>query len=321
MINFQLIQPYKFIKHKSQPINNFSIILRPSLSKDTVSFGHNPDLLDLPKQEIFKTIRKNVKAENFIGAGYEAKCYKIPNTAYCVRIPNDNPKNYDKFYSKDVSPAEKINHVVANLGGGARVQKYIEGYPVEFIEGDGIDKTREFVADIVDKMPLASFRDMLHQISNAYKYDMMFDSVGFNVIVNPLNKTMTVIDFYKKDDDIFESLNPLSSMYASLINSKTTFEQKKRIAAKVLLAALDEFEPQHCPCMRYQELDFNRFITKNLQSGLISNEKFGKLLANKLSQLQDIKSACLRNSNDENEKQLVGVLKLLRALVNQLYLK
>ena len=67
--------------------------------------------------------------------------------------------------------------------------------------------------------------------------------------------------------------------------------------------------------------DFNRFITKNLQCGLISNEKLGKLLANKLSQLQDIKSACLRNSNDENEKQLVGVLKLLRALIHQIYLK
>lgn len=295
--------------------------LRPQLSADTVSFG-SKDLMQSSKDEISAKVKKALKDDkNFLGEGGEAQVYRIPDTDYCVKvlyadenytsaIP-DVLKTKNLKISTSLTEQDKINHNVAKFSHGT-IMKYIEGSPVvSFSMSD--EQIRE-VSKLVEDAPLSSFQKFLRQICHAYKHNMMFDCSYGNLIVNPKDKSMTVIDFYNMEA-ITETSHPLSHMYASLAHDKTTIEQRRTFASKILSAAIEELRPGHKPCLDICNFDYYRFIYKINQDNLIKKPSYVKVFINLFEEIENLKACDLRGENVES--LLTGKLKVAKSLIKQ----
>lgn len=319
MINLPLIQPFKIANNStcSKP----ALRLNPPLAKDTVSFGKKADLLSLPKNEIFGVIEKSVQQENFLGEGYDAICFRIPDTGYCVRFIRENFSDYNKSFSTKLTEAEMQNHVVAKLGGGSQIQKYIEGYPVEALDKTLWDKSYKEIAEIVDKVPVESYVKLLRQVAAAYKQNLMFDSCGTNLIVNPKTLTLTAIDFYENDEFEPEVIKPLQAVYLSLINEDSTLQQRRKVAGKALLASFEEFEPKRKPCLKPDVFDYDYFIKTNFNTRLINDENQYERLQNTVRSMRNLKSALLKKYDTKLVQELDDKIHIAHALVTKMYLE
>lgn len=209
----------------------------PKLNTDTVSFGNKVDFLNLPKEVIFRRLNKALQnPDNFLGMGSEAVIYKIPGTDYCFRIPYLDNEGYvltkwDSFFSKDVNKAERINHIVANLGQGASVMNKIDGEPISLIL-----PAHKCLLDF----PLGSFQKLIRQIQQAKENNLVFDSCCANIIYNNETKNIVAIDFnesYKKSELNYNILNKIHSVISFSFDEKESL----RLANKLLLATLNEF--------------------------------------------------------------------------------
>ena len=94
--------------------------------KRRITSFRSRDLLDLPQKDILAKVQNSVTPDNFLGQGTEAEVYRIKGTKYCVRIPYLAQDIY-RLYTKELTPIDKVNHVVAKLGFGASIMKYFEG--------------------------------------------------------------------------------------------------------------------------------------------------------------------------------------------------
>lgn len=321
MINLQLIHPYNFVKAEHKPVDKSGLRLNPPLAKDTVSFGKKADLLSLSKNEIFGVIEKSVQPENFLGEGYDAICFRIPDTGYCVRFIRENFADYNKSFSTKLTETEKQNHVVAKLGGGSQIQKYIEGYPVEPVDKTLWDKSYKEIAEIVDKVPVESYVKLLRQVSNAYKQNLMFDSCGTNLIVNPKTLAVTAIDFYQNDEFEPEVIKPLQAVFLSLINKDSTLQQRRRVAGKALLASFEEFESKRKPCLNPDIFDYDYFLNVNFNTRLIKDENQYEHLQNTVRSMRNLKSALLKKYDTKLVQELEDKVHIARALVTKMYLE
>ncbi len=307
------------VKKITIPAEFRGLKLCPALDKDTVSFK-TLDLLQLPKKKIFEKIDKSIKnRENFIGSGGEAIVYRIDDTDYCVRLNKDFIKDYKKSFSLKLREEDKINHVVARLGKGSSIMKYIEGYPVLSFSRSKAQPPSDEIAKMIAELPEAAFNKLFKQICHAKDNQMIFDCNWTNVIVNPKEKTLTAIDFYKMIPDMPETVRPLDYIFASLVHMETTLEQKKKYAGKLLLAALEELKPSVKPCLNPSEFGFGGFIYKLKNSYEVNLGKFEDILVKTLSEIQDIK---IKESNGRDVYiELNSKLNMAKALVNQLFLK
>lgn len=75
----------------------------------------------------------------------------------------------------------------------------IEGVTFTFSKFDNFE-----IANIVEKMPIKSFQELIEQISYAEtQTELIFDSSCKNIIINKDTNKMTAIDFYKKNIETY----------------------------------------------------------------------------------------------------------------------
>lgn len=288
--------------------------MKPILARDTVCFGSR-DLLSLPEDEIFKKLNSAICVENLIGEGKDAKVYKIPQTNYCVRLDNLTKHEYGEYFSKSLTEEDKINHIVAKIGGNSTIMKYLEGYNA-FVKRDDITASKRLFQDIKD-MPVSAFQRLLNQFIHAMNNNMLFDCCGKNIIINPKEKTLTAIDFYKNSAEWSDTMYPLSSMYSALTNFYNDTEYKRVCANKILNAGLNEIESKKLQSFDFAKLDLMWLLKKLKDADLFQNLNYYRLMQKFLSDITDLKMEqyCAAAPGTD----LYGKLKQTRALIKQLF--
>ena len=294
-----------------------SITLKPQLAADTVSFGNaKRDLMSLSDNTIFQQVKDAVKEENLIGEGGEGGVYKIGDSGYCVKkssyVSFEDLDSLKKSFTRNVTEQDKINHIVAKYANSVAIMPIIQGTPVisRFMSDDEINNISEQICS----MPKSAFHDFLYQLSDAYKKDMMMDCNGANVIVDPKNKKITVIDFCR--NSLEEAASHLAYMYASLVHEYTTVQQHNIIAEKVMNAGLEEFRPGVIPCCHFDNFGFSDLIRAFDDLDLFTSKKYTKLLRELTYKIRDLKSQELRGINVTNE--LNFEIKKVQAIMRQL---
>ena len=307
-------QTYKTVQ--TSPLNNSNPISK-AMSKgmmDVVTFGNNKDFLQLPVNDIIENVENSIIPTNLLGRGGEAAVYSITGTDYCVRLPHSNPDDYKKGIVSELTEIERINHGVAKLGENTIIMKKIKGYSMFPRAETGV--TRAMVHSMIDDMPVTAYRNVIKQIYDAYDKGAYFDSSGANVIVNPVNKTMTVVDF----TDCLECSNSriLKSLFTTLgmNDGILTKAQQKDRANKILSSVIDDFLPGQKPMMRISDYSFTEFIFAIKRQDLI-NTAYSKVFLNALNQLKELKYMTLRGVKG-CEDQMYGQVKLIKSLIKQL---
>lgn len=280
--------------HKAQD-RSFGLKLKPQLTNDVVNFTGYRRFLDLPKDEIFARIKRSISPDYFIGAGGEAKVYSIKGTKYCFRWPKGTADTYRTHLDFDISEADKVNHVVANLGGGATIMNRLKGVPVK-TDKMTAEQIQQVAQTIVD-FPVQSYRTFMHQLADADRKNMYFDNFWPNVIINPKDKTITAIDFVK-DFPYAEEFAPLGKMFSVLTHDGNTVDQMGMIANKILKAALKDLAPGQKPCIPPNQFDFSLFLIdlRNLNKFPIADESYCDLF-NALERVVELKELELKGEN------------------------
>lgn len=285
---------------------------------DTFTFSGKKDLLKKPKDEVVNLVKSSINSRNKIGEGFEAAVYRIKGTDYCFRKPF-NVADIGEDYTLKLSEKDKINHVVAKFLSGCQIMNFIKGKCI----GDGkkhLLKTELEVQKEIEDFPVRSYSDFLKQISYAYKKGMVFDSHSGNVVINVKDKTFTIIDFYDKDECSFcenYNLDPLASMFYSIMNSSSTTEQMHICLKKILTAALKDFSPNNKSDIKPEDYDFCKLLHQLKSSGKISisDENYSTLYQcfEDLVELKDSELAGKRVKGQLNSK-----LSEAKKIVNEL---
>jgi hypothetical protein len=286
----------------------------PVLSRDVVSFSGTPDFLSLPKKEIFRRIDDALKnQENKLGEGSEAYVYKIPETPYCVRINKEAEKSYDKALILEVGEQDKVNHVVANLGRGSSIMTIIDGSPI-WAGGMPHEQVAKNI-EVVSSIPVEGFRNLINQVCHAKSCDMFFDSIATNVIVNPVNRSLTAIDFFRTQ--FYEPFTPLRSIYSSLTHFDCPDAYKRDCASKIILAACDEINEGKNSKVPLGGYDFGKLIYKLATDNVIRDKSFTGTLYKTLDAIEalNIKSQV----GQDCKSQIEGQMKVLKVLLKQVF--
>lgn len=291
---------------------NYSKFVAPVRCNNFSFRGH--DLLDLPEKEVLKKIDESLIPENFLGQGTEAEVYRIKDTNYCVRIPYKANYMYASCYSKEISNADKVNHIVAKLGFGASIMKYFEGEtPKRYMSSE---LYRHQFQEKIAKMPIESYSDLLHQIANGIDNELFFDFSGGNLIVNIEKNKFTVIDFGEIPENP-RSVKPLTEMFSVLTCYGTKTGTAKEIAQKVLMSGLEEFRPGNIPCMDVELFDFIDLFKKcGCYHFSIQNFRYIEELKPQINALKKLKKAEVvdRTICDTLEKQLLSIKRIIKKL-------
>lgn len=295
------------------------VCLPKLLAKDTVSFcgKQNDELLSITPKEIFEIIDKTIKDKsNKLGQGGEAAVYRIPDTAYCVRINLDYKSKLKSKFSLDVSDKDKVNHIVANLGGKSSIMHFIDGYPMRptgFITKENYVDTPK----MLEQIPVEGFQMLLKQVSNALNKSLKYDCNATNVMINPKDNTLTAIDFFEEPKDISRPSFILSELYVSVTPLKTTKSQKQKAAGKILLAALEELKAGEKSCYPINDFDFSRLIYKLNKEGLIQSDAYKNILIKTFEKIVELKNQEIKAGM--NLPELNRALKVANSLVKQLF--
>lgn len=217
------------------------------------------DFLSLGGDAILKRIKESLNEKSFIGAGKDAKVYKIIDTDYAVRVPYSVFSNIKKpaNINLNLTEQDKVNHVVAKFDNGVTIMKYIEGFS---LYGDvRVSKQQQTQMDkMLLALPVSVYHNLFKQVCHAKDNGMIFDCDGRNVILNPQMKTLTAIDFYPMNKKNPETVKPLRHIYSAV--STTAKGTEGKLAALILKGALKEFQPGVKPCIKSQEISFTDFL-------------------------------------------------------------
>ena len=296
-----------------------------AMQSDTVSFSKS-NLLSLNEDEIIAKISESVNNPyNYIGSGSEASVYRVTDEPYCVRVSNKQIPKIKKPVSQDLTLEDKINHIVAKLPDDVRVMKYLEGYPPYLVSlYKYYDISQSEVNKILEEMPVSSFQNFFRQICYAKEHGMIFDCCWSNVIINPKDKTITAIDFYKDVENTNNS-SMLQDCYASLIYSEAPVQHKKACAAKLLLAALEEMKPGVIPCIGVIDFNMPKFIDRFYFDRKLTYSAYAKQLKEILQDIEALKIKDLYNQdtnclNNNVKIELNWKIKLAESLIKQIFL-
>lgn len=281
---------------------------------DVVSFGNHKDLIHLLANDLIETVEKAIKPVNLLGKGGEATVYQIEGYDYCVRVPHEMQDDYKKGFVSELTDLERVNHGVAKLGEKTIIMKKLEGYSMFPRPETGV--TRPMVHSMIDDMPISAYRNVIKQIAEAYEKGAYFDSSGANVIVNPVKKTMTVIDFTACED--CASPRILKSLFTTLgmNDGILTQAQQKDRANKILSSVIDDFLPGHKPLMRVADYSFSEFIYAVKNQGLIS-KAYSDVFIKFLNELKELKYMTMRGVRNI-EPQMEFKVKQIKSLIKQL---
>lgn len=293
--------PYNNIIISTQNNRQYGLRLKPQLNCDCVCFKGS-DLLDLPKEDIMTKIQDAIKPENILGHGAEAKVYRIKDTDYCVRIPYCAGDMYSRSYTKELTPADKLNHVRARLGFGAAILDYFEGVTPNKYKKN-ID-CRNIFQEKISELPTKAYNSLLQQIACAIDNEMLYDFSGGNLIVDLKNEKLTAIDFYNKSENP-RPAKPLCEMYSVLTCYGAKEKTGKKIYDKVVDAALEEFKPNKVPCMDVELFDFVDLARKRDSDANFKTDDVLKEINDFLELIKEI-SQTAKTLKDIKKKEIIN---------------
>lgn len=189
------------------------------------------DLMDLPEKQIIEICQNALKKQIPLGRGQEATVYKIEEfpREYCIREDRRICKGYNNLkLSYNLDKFDKANFVIAKLGQGLTLLKYISGIPLKIMRNSdtisGI-KVKESMQELIaNNFPEESFIKVLDQIERNRANGIVFDRKGENLLVDPMIQEITAIDFSPKFNDI--EYNPIAYIYHALDVDGTPFAPK-----------------------------------------------------------------------------------------------
>lgn len=268
---------------------SYHISGKPSLNKDTVSFkasikdlpesiltkcktgikkilpGSNKtvkpkDLMDLPQKQILEICQNALNKKVSLGKGQEATVYKIEEfpREYCIREDRRIAKGYDNLkLDFKLDKFDKANFVVAKLGEGLTLLKYISGIPLKIMRNSdtmsGI-KVKESMQELIaNNFPEESFIKVIDQIEQNRKNGIIFDRKGENLLVDPMIQEITAIDFSPKFNDI--EYNPIAYIYHALDVDGTDFGPK--VLGKLINAYAERLKTCDIKDLNLDVLDTN----------------------------------------------------------------
>ena len=279
-----------------------------------MSFGNGDKFLTLPQDEVIKRVENSISSNNLLGIGGEAKVYSIDGTGYCVRILHENPEDYKKGFLSELSDFEIANHGVMKLGEETRIMKRIDGYSMFPRKETGV--TRAMVHSMIDDMPVLAYRKVISQIVQAAKKDAYFDSSGANLIVNPVEKMMTVVDFTPCIE--CSNVRTLKSLFLTLgvQDGIITMPQQKDRANKILSSVIDDFARGNKPIMMVSNYSFSDFFKVVHEQGLIS-KAYVNVFLKYLNELKELKYMTMRGVKGY-DSQIDFNIKVVKSLIKQL---
>ncbi len=229
---------------KTSPIQSRQYPNLAPLKQDTVSFGckkfvRPKDLMDLKNKEIIQVCINALEKEQTIGQGTEAIVYKIPDYAmqYCLRrdkktVPNTNKLKLDF----NLDEYDKANFVIAKLGEGLTLLKYVPGIPLKIITKSDTEsgiKVKHALQELVaNNFPIESFEKTISLIEESRSKGIVFDRKGENLLVDAISQEMTPIDYSRQFNDI--EYNPISYIYHALDVDNT--EHAAKVLKKLCIA-------------------------------------------------------------------------------------
>lgn len=259
--------------------NTYQPKMLHGLNCDTVSFK-SKNLLSKSPNEITKIVQSAIKdTKNLIGQGSEGKVFDIPETNYCVKIPNNQTPKFEEW-NFDMYNGEDINHTVA-VTNNVSIMKKIAGETLKY------GKEPKEIYDL----PKETFKTLLKQINNAHKKYMVFDAVPRNIIYNKENKSLTAIDFIKEDPKKHR-FSPFYDVYDCLKSKGETAEDKTinaKFGEKLFSVAVDSLSDTNksIPLIKkdldalYKELSWNNCLTPE-------TEKFKSILDENIKEPEKI---------------------------------
>lgn len=185
----------------------------------------------MPEKQIVEICQNALKKKIALGKGQEATVYKIEEfpREYCIREDRRVATDYDNLkLNYKLDKFDKANFVIAKLGEGLTLLKYISGIPLKIMRNSdtisGI-KVKESMQELIaNNFPEESFIKVIDQIENNRKNGIIFDRKGENLLVAPIIQEITAIDFSPKFNDI--EYNPIAYIYHALDVDGTPFAPK-----------------------------------------------------------------------------------------------
>lgn len=234
------------------------------LSQDTVSFkaryARPKDLMDLKSAEIIQVCMDALKRNILIGEGQEASVYKIPDYAmqYCIRREKNSNGPLSKLkLSYKLNDYDKANFVVAKLGEGVSILKFVPGIPLKIMNNHDTPSGKkvkqalqELVANNFEEEPFIRAIGLIEQ--NRAK-GIVFDRKGENLLVDAITQEITPIDYSPEFNDI--EYNPIAYIYHALDVDKT--EHAPKVLGKLCKAYAERLKTADISELNLDVLDKN----------------------------------------------------------------
>ena len=236
------------------------------LKQDTVSFGCSKkfvrpkDLMDLKNKEIIQVCIDALGKNQPIGKGTEATVYKIPDypMQYCLRQEKSVIPNINKLkLNFDLDDYDRANFVIAKLGEGLTLLKYVPGIPLKIITKSDTEsgiKVKHALQELVaNNFPVESFEKTISMIEESRSKGIIFDRKGENLLVDAITQEMTPIDYSRQFNDI--EYNPISYIYHALDVDNTKHAPK--VLAKLCIAYAERLKTVNREELNHDVLDRN----------------------------------------------------------------
>lgn len=205
-------------------------LLEP-LKQDLAEFASKKDFFTFGESLQKELLSKTVSKENFIAKGAQGKVYRIPGTDCAVKVPLDCVSIPIKPISKNISPQEKVNLVLAKIGDDINIIKYVDGKNPYQLSRRGVS-----VPKTVLSLPHEAFTNYIEKISEASKLNMFHDIAGANTLINEKYRYIVPIDFYHS---LTKKANPVEDLYFQFGNYLKNSKEQDLFLAKSSLAFVD----------------------------------------------------------------------------------
>lgn len=235
------------------------------LAQDTVSFGcrkfvRAKDLMDLKNKEIIQVCIDALEKNQPIGKGTEAIVYKIPDypMQYCLRQEKNVIPNKNKLkLNFDLDDYDRANFVIAKLGEGLTLLKYVPGIPLKIITKSDTEsgiKVKHALQELVaNNFPVESFQKTISLIEENRSKGIVFDRKGENLLVDAISQEMTPIDYSRQFNDV--EYNPISYIYHALDVDNT--EHARKVLGKLCMAYAERLKTAKKEDLNLDILDRN----------------------------------------------------------------
>lgn len=143
-------------------------------------------------------IKKIATENNLLGKGANGRVYRIPDSAYAIKIPtNYTPNNQTKITDLCRTLRDKVNFIEARFGQ-TQILKYIEGVPVRNASFNTTNMNKEIASKMsksLNNLSDSNIKKYYLQILEGKRLGLGHDFIGNNCLLNLSKNNITAIDF------------------------------------------------------------------------------------------------------------------------------